>query len=178
MISAMALTPGGGRSPSTQPPPSPDRNGASKTPRTLRKPRWTRATTVSVVRLGLLVGGLVIITDLAATAMIQRAAGADDIAAIADVDEILNYVLFALLGVLVVRQTNVMLSGLVAGLLASLLDAIVVTAASLMVPPVPPAEALMVGFARNLVIGTVFAGLSGVVYTLVQRWSGGQRTRR
>jgi len=130
------------------------------------------------VRLGLLVGGLVIITDLAATAMIQRAAGADDIAAIADVDEILNYVLFALLGVLVVRQTNVMLSGLVAGLLASLLDAIVVTAASLMVPPVPPAEALMVGFARNLVIGTVFAGLSGVVYTLVQRWSGGQRTRR
>jgi hypothetical protein len=125
-----------------------------------------------------LVGGLVIITDLAATAMIQRAAGADDIAAIADVDELLNYVLFALLGVLVVRQTNVMLSGVVAGALASLLDAIVVTAASLMVPPVPPPEALLLGFGRNLVIGTVFAGLSGVVYALVQRWSGGQRTRR
>ena len=29
----MALTPGGGRSPSTQSPPSPDRNGAAKPPR-------------------------------------------------------------------------------------------------------------------------------------------------
>jgi hypothetical protein len=144
----------------------------------VRKPRWTRATSISVVRLALLVGGLVIITDLAATAMIQRAAGADDVATIADIDEILNYALFALLGVLVVRETSVMLSGVVAGALASLLDAVVVTAASLMVPPVPPPDALMVGFARNLVIGTVFAGLSGVVYTLVQRWSAGQRPRR
>jgi hypothetical protein len=66
----------------------------------------------------------------------------------------------------------------VAGALASLLDAIVVTAASLMVPPAPPPEMLLLGFARNLVIGTVFAGLSGVVYALVQRWSGGPRTRR
>jgi hypothetical protein len=143
----------------------------------VRKPRWTRATSISVARLGLLVGGLVIITDLAAMAMMQRAAGADDIAAISEVDEILNYVLFALLGVLVVRQTNVMLSGVAAGALASLLDAIVVTAASIMVPPLPPTDALLFGFGRNLVIGTLFAGLSGVVYTLVQRWSGGQRTR-
>jgi hypothetical protein len=47
-----------------------------------------------------------------------------------------------------------------------------------MVPPTPPPDALWIGFARNLVIGTVFAGLSGVVYMLVQRWSGGRRTRR
>jgi hypothetical protein len=174
----MALTPGGGRSPSTPSPPPPERNGAPKPPRTIRKPRWTRSTTISVVRLGALIGGLVIITDLAATAMIQRTVSADDLATIADVDEILNYVLFALLGVLVVRQTSVMLSGVVAGFFASLLDAIVVTAASLMVPPTPPPDALWIGFARNLVIGTVFAGLSGIVYMLVQRWSGGQRTRR
>jgi hypothetical protein len=133
---------------------------------------------MSVVRLGLLIGGLVIITDLAATALIQRTVSADDVAAIADVDEILNYVLFALLGVLVVRDTHIMFAGAVAGIFASLLDAIVVTAASLMVPPIPPPEALAVGFARNLIIGTVFAGLSGVVYALVQRWSGGQRSRR
>jgi hypothetical protein len=130
------------------------------------------------VRLGALIGGLVIITDLAATAMIERTVSADDLAMIAEVDEILNYVLFALLGVLVVRETSVMLSGVVAGFFASVLDAIVVTAASLMVPPTPPPDALWIGFARNLVIGTVFAGLSGVVYMLVQRWSGGRRTRR
>jgi hypothetical protein len=174
----MALTPGGGRSPSTQSPPSPDRNGAAKPPRAARGPRWTRAATISVVRLGLLIGGLVIITDLAATALIQRTVSADDMAAIADVDEILNYVLFALLGVLVVRDTNIMFAGALAGIFASLLDAIVVTAASLMVPPTPPPDALAVGFARNLIIGTVFAGLSGVVYALVRRWSGGQRSRR
>ncbi len=144
----------------------------------MRKPRWSRAASLSVVRLGLLVGGLVIITDLAATALIQRTVSADDIATIADVDEILNYVLFALLGVLVVRDTSIMFAGAVAGIFASLLDAIVVTAASLMVPPTPPPDALAVGFARNLIIGTVFAGLSGIVYALVQRWSGGQRSRR
>src|SRR5579871_5473493 len=117
----MALTPGGGRSTSTQTPPSPDPNGAPRPPRTVRPPRWSRAATSSVVRLGLLMGGLVIITDLAATAMIQRTVSADDIAAIADVDEILNYVLFALLGVLVVRETNILFAGAVAGFFASLL---------------------------------------------------------
>jgi hypothetical protein len=174
----MALTPGGGRSPSTQSPPAPDRNGTPTLPRPPRRPRWTRSASISVLRLGLLIGGLVIITDLAATAMIERTVSADDIAAIGDVDEILNYVLFALLGVLVVRDTKIMWAGVVAGIFASLLDAIVVTAASLMVPPAPPPDALATGFVRNLIIGTVFAGLSGVVYALVQRWSGGQRTRR
>ena len=119
-----------------------------------------------------------IITDLAALAMSERTVSADDLATIGAVDEILNYVLFALLGVLVVRETSVMLSGVVAGFFASLLDAIVVSAASLMVPPTPPPDALLLGFGRNLVIGTVFAGLSGVVYALVQRWSGGRRSRR
>jgi hypothetical protein len=32
-------------------------------------------------------------------------------------------------------------------------------------------------FIKNLAIGTLFAGLSGVVYVLVQRWSGGRRSR-
>ena len=120
MISRMALTPGGGRSPSTpSPTPSPDRNGT-----------------------------------------------------------ILNYALYALLGVLVVRDTNIIYAGVAAGFVASLLDAIVVSAASLMMQPTPPPEALWIGFARNLFTGTVFAGLSGIVYVLVQRWSGGRRRRR
>ena len=118
------------------------------------------------------------LADLAALAMIQRAASADEIAAIADVDEILNYALYALLGVLVVRDTNIMYAGVVAGFVASLLDAIVVSAASLMMRPTPPPEALWIGFGRNVLTGTIFAGLSGIVYVLVQRWSGGQRPRR
>ena len=117
-------------------------------------------------------------TTPVAADMVVHTTTPDDAAAIADIDEILNYVLFSLLGVLVVRDTGMMLSGVVAGVFASLLDAIVVTAASLMVPPPPTLEALEFGFARNLVIGTVFAGLSGIVYALVQRWSGGRRSRR
>ena len=174
----MALTPGGGRSPSTQTPPPPTHSVPPRPARGGRKPLWPRSASVSVLRLGLLIGGLVIITDLSATAIIERTFSADDAAAIADIDEILNYVLFSLLGVLVVRDTSMMLSGVVAGVFASLLDAIVVTAASLMVPPPPTLDVLEFGFARNLVIGTVFAGLSGIVYALVQRWSGGRRSRR
>jgi hypothetical protein len=143
-----------------------------------RRPRWSRAAWISVLRRGLLIGGLVIITDLAAMAMIERTATADEIAAIADIDEILNYALYALLGVLVVRDTNIIYAGVVGGFIASVLDAIVVSAASLMMQPTPPPEALWIGFGRNLITGTVFAGLSGIVYVLVQRWSGGQRSRR
>src|SRR5579862_450047 len=104
MISAMALKPGGGRSPSAQRPPTPDRGSPPRAPRTGGKRLWPRSASVSVLRLGLLIGGLVIITDLSATAMIERTVSADDVAAIGDIDEILNYVLFSLLGVLVVRD--------------------------------------------------------------------------
>ena len=130
-----------------------------------------------MLRLGFLIGGLVIIVDLFFLLLTQRSINPEDAAAFGDVDEILNYVLFSLLGVLVVRETRIMFAGAVAGVFASLLDAIVVTAAQVMVPPPLPLDALEFGFARNLLIGTVFAGLSGVVYLLVQRWSGGQRPR-
>ena len=33
------------------------------------------------------------------------------------------------------------------------------------------------GFLFNLAIGTVFAGISGVVYAVLQRWSGGRRQK-
>jgi len=125
----------------------------------------------------LLIGGLVIIVDLAATALGQRTASADDAAAIAQVDDLLNYLLFSLLGVLVARDTGIMFAGALAGLLASLLDALVVTAAAVLAPAPPPLDVIEFGFARNLAIGTVFAGLAGVVYLLAQRWSGGRRSR-
>jgi hypothetical protein len=130
-----------------------------------------------VLRLGALFGGLVIIVDLGFTALMQRSLSADDVQAWETLDEILNYVLFSVLGVVVVRETNIIFAGAVAGLLAGLLDAIVVTAASMMVPPLPTPELLAIGVARNLITGLVFGGLSGVVYALVQRWSSGQPRR-
>jgi hypothetical protein len=129
------------------------------------------------VRLGALIGGLVIIVDLLAQLLIERGASADDVSLIVGADEIANYVLFSLLGILVVRDTGLMYAGVVAGAVGSLLDAIVVAAATVMAPQVTPMAVVEEGFIDNLAIGTVFAGLSGVVYALVQRWSGGRRAR-
>jgi hypothetical protein len=175
----MALTPGDGRSPSTldKSPPSPTRSSPPRSTRPGGTPRWPRAASVAVVRLGLLFGGLVIILDLLFMLLMERTLNAEDIAGFEQVDLFLNLVLFSILGVLVVRQAHVMFAGFLAGLFAGLLDAIVVSAASLMVPPAPSLDALEFGFAQNVVIGTLFAGLSGVMFALVQRWSSGQRRR-
>jgi hypothetical protein len=122
-------------------------------------------------------GGLVIIADLATQALLQRTFSAEDARALTTVDEIVNYVLFSLLGILVVRQTGLSYAGAVAGVFASLLDAIVVASASLLAPAATPFAAVEEIFLSNLAIGTVFAGVSGLVYSLVQRWSGGRRSR-
>jgi hypothetical protein len=127
--------------------------------------------------LGLLIGGLVIIADLGSLAISQRTISADDVAAVEMGDQIVNYVLFSVLGILVVRDTGLMYAGVLAGVFASLLDAVVVAAASLMAPTATPVGVVEEVFLNNLAIGTVFAGISGVVYSLVQRWSGGRRQR-
>jgi len=168
----MPLT-SGGRMPSTKPSPT-DRQ---RWPRPNRRPVWPRSASVSVLRLGALIGGLVIITDLGTPALLQRTFSADDANALKTVDEIVNYVLFSLLGILVVRDTGLAYAGVLAGVFASLLDAIVVAAASLLAPAATPFEAVEEIFLSNLAIGTVFAGVSGLVYSLVQRWSGGRRSR-
>jgi hypothetical protein len=177
MIRPMALTPGGGRSPSTPTPPPPTRGSLPNATRAGGKPRWPRTATLSVLRLGFLIGGLVIVADLFFLALSQRSASPDEIAGWDTVDQVVNYVLFALLGVLVVRESEVMLAGAVAGFLAAVLDALVVTLAAVMVPPPRTVGDLVIGVLYNLFIGTVFAGLSGVVFAFVQRWSGGQRPR-
>jgi hypothetical protein len=135
----------------------------------------------SVVRWGVLIGGLVIIADLGAQALSQGMTNPDDVAAIAEADTVANYVLFAVLGFIVVRETGVMYLGAVAGLLAALLDGLVAIAAVAMAPPqgfVLTIEVVGWYFARNLLIGVAFAGMSGVVYALVQRFSGGGRRLR
>ena len=178
MIVAMARTPGGGRSPSTRPPPLLPRPGSGNHPSPNGRPRSSpRSASVSVVRWGVLIGGIVIIADLAAQAMAQRTASPDDIAAIFDADDFINYVLFSILGVIVVRDTGIFYLGAIAGVLASLIDGIVVATAASLAPPQGEPLLLDQYFARNLTIGILFAGLSGVVYFVVQRWSGTRRSR-
>ena len=79
----------------------------------------------------MLIGGLVIIVDLGAQAISQRTASPDDLDAIGTADELINFVLFAVLGILVVRDGGLIYLGAIAGVFASLLDAIVVAAASI-----------------------------------------------
>jgi hypothetical protein len=119
----------------------------------------------------------VIIADLSTQAVTQRTLSTDDVSLIQTVDELANYVLFSMLGILVVRDTGLLYAGAVAGVFASILDAIVVAAALLLAPTPTPVAVIEQGIAYNLAIGTVFAGISGLVYALVQRWSGGRRTR-
>lgn len=140
-----------------------------------------------MLRWGLLLGGLVIIVDLASQAASQRTVSADDLEVIASVDQIINFVLFSILGAVVVRDSGLIYLGAVAGIFASLLDACVVAAATTLAPLPGPVEQVTLfgmaispvfaGFLFNLAIGTVFAGISGVVYAVLQRWSGGSRQK-
>jgi hypothetical protein len=175
----MALTPGGGRSPSTKPPSAPPPTAGQTRPgRDQRIPRVTpRAAAISIVRWGVLLGGLVIIADLAAMAAFQRTVSPDDLAAIQTVDDIANYGLFSFLGVVVVRDTGLFYAGILGGLLASLLDSAVVAAARIMAPIAGVSAPIEDVFVTNLVIGVVFAGVSGLMYVLVRRWSGGRSIR-
>jgi hypothetical protein len=132
---------------------------------------------VSILRRGLLIGGLVIIADLAAQALSQRTASVEDLTAIGTADDIVNFVLFSILGILVVRDTRLAYAGALAGVFASLIDAIVVASAASLAPQAGGVLPLEEYFVRNLAIGTLFAGLSGVVYAAVQRWSAGNRPR-
>src|SRR5438552_1436695 len=122
----MARTPGGGRSPSTQPPPTPPKpTGQIRPSRERRAPRVPpRAAAISIVRWSVLLGGLVIIADLAAMAAVQRSLSPDDQSSIWIVDTVANFALFSILWIVVVRDTRLFYAGAIAGLLASLLDGI------------------------------------------------------
>ena len=130
----------------------------------------------------MLIGGLVIIADLASQIIVQRSTNADDASAWLFIDQIANILLYTLLGILMVRESGLMYAGAVAGLIAGLLDAVVVTAAAVVGPqPLPnpdpqalsPQMLLLYGFAQNVVQGALFAGASGIVYAMVQRSAGG-----
>jgi hypothetical protein len=178
MMPVMAPTPGGGRTPSAQPPtapppPKPRASDPSKRPRGASR----SAVLVSALRWGVLLGGLVIIVDLATRVFSQRAVSQDDVSAVRLADELLNYILYSILGIAVVRETRVIYAGVLAGLIASLLDAIVIAAAAVVTPPTDLTGSVEELFISNVLVGTLFAGISGLVYDLIQRLSGGRRVR-
>ncbi len=171
----MAHTPGGGRSPSTKPPPAPSPSGQPRPAGDNRQP--TSQASFSVLRWGLLLGGLVIIVDLSTQVVMQRTLLPEEVDAVGAADQIINFVLFSILGILVVRDSGVIYLGAVAGMFASLLDAVVVAAATSMAPPPGQPAPIEDVFLLNLAIGTVFAGVGGLVYATLQRWSGGRRQK-
>jgi hypothetical protein len=191
MIVRMALTPGGGRSPSTSPPPAPpptrnNRTNGTRNPqrptspgqRAGARPRLGPAL-ISVLRWGVLSGGLVIV-DLSTQAIRQPLSSPDDRSSLAFADHVLNYVLFSIVGILVVRDTRALYLCALAGLLAAFLDGVVVTAAAMMTPSADPPltmELLVAYFAENLGSGAAFAAVSGYIYVFMQRFSGGRRLR-
>jgi hypothetical protein len=137
--------------------------------------RW-RGSAISIVRWGLLIGGLVIIADLGTLAMMQRTFSPDDRAAIFQADVLLNWVLFSILGIVVVRETRLFYAGLLAGLLGAAVDTAVVFAAQSMAA-IGGTESIADFVLQSVLINTGFAGVSGIAYWLLQRSTGGTRSR-
>jgi hypothetical protein len=132
-----------------------------------------------MLRFGVLVGGLVIISDLGAQALSQRALSPEDISGFLTANQIVDWILYSVLGIAVARETGLTYAGVLAGLLAAVLDAVVVAAAGAMAPPIPgvPSGSMQDLFVTNVVEGTLFTAVSCFVYVLIQRWSAGQRRR-
>ena len=172
MIGRVTPPPGGPRSPSTKTPPAAPPSSSPSRDRRV-PPVRLRALAISILRWAVLFGGLVIIADLATLAMIQRTFSPDDQMAIAEADEIINWVLFSVLGIVVVRETRLFYAGVLAGLVGALVDSAVVAAAQVMAPMGGAQVTVLDVVERNLIIGIAFAGMSGIVYALVQRSAGG-----
>src|SRR4051812_44225975 len=120
----MALTPGGGRSPSAPPPPRATPPRESR-PRLGPRKTWNAAL-LATLRWATLIGGLVIIVDLATQALEQRATGPDQVNELSIANQVANVVLFSILGAVVARETGVFYLATLAAIIAAMLDGIVV----------------------------------------------------
>src|SRR3954470_15653808 len=113
--------------PKVTPPPRRTRDTRTRMP--------LNAALLAMLRPVILIGGLVIIVDLGTQALMQRNPGQDALDPLDAANTVANIVLFSVLGAVVARQTGRFSLSALAGLLASLLDAAVVIAATLMAPP-------------------------------------------
>jgi hypothetical protein len=131
-----------------------------------------------VTRWGLLIGGLVIIADLATLAIIQRSFIPEEQAMIYQTDIIINWVLFSILGILAVRDTRLIYAGILAGLVAAVVDTAVVGAAQIMAPLAGVQLNISDMVINSVLVNAGFAAVSGVVYGLMQRSASGPRPPR
>jgi len=154
--------------PKTTPPVPPRRTGDPRT-----TPRLTlNAALLAMARSVILIGGLVIIADLATLALSQRTTAQDGVGQFDAANLIVNVVLFSMLGAIVARQTGLFYLSALAGLLAALIDAAVVIAAWTAAPRAggnPPLDEYLL---QNVAFGVIPAAVSGFVSSLVDRVSG------
>jgi hypothetical protein len=130
-----------------------------------------------VLRWGSLIGGLIIIVDLGAKALQQRLAPGSDVAqTLEPVDLVLNAILLSIAGAAVVRETHSVRLSALAGLIAGLLDALVLAAADVLAPTpgasVSVPDALIGNITLNVLTGVVLAAASGWFTRLSQRRTG------
>ena len=127
----------------------------------------------SVLRWGLLIGGLAIIADLATRVVDQRLASQDAQNWLTTADLCVSIVLFAFVGWAVMRETGGVYLASLAGLLAGLLDGLVVAASNSMAPP-PGVETVSPegDITWNLLLGMLFATVAALVSRLVLRRPG------
>ena len=127
----------------------------------------------SVLRWGLLIGGLVIIADLGLRLVEQRVSNQDVQSWLAGADLSINIVLFAFVGWAVMRETGGVYLASLAGLLAGLVDGLVVAASNSMAPP-PGVEAVAPesDVAWNLLLGMLFATVAALLQRLFLRRPG------
>ena len=158
----MALTPGGGRAPSAPPPPRPARDTRDRPPAT--------AAALSALRWGVLIGGLLIIADLTTRLILQRA-GQDAEETLASLDQAINWGLLFAAGLSVQRETRNLVWAPLAGLLAGLLDGLVIAAANTINPPPGPQDNLGL-LLLNVGQGPSIALLAAVVSWVLRRRAG------
>jgi hypothetical protein len=139
---------------------------------------WSGLALLSVFRWGTLVGGLVIIADLATLALKPRLGGGVEMGYALDVlDIVLNAILFSVAGATVARETGRVALGAATGLLAGFIDGMVVGAALSIAPPagVPvgsPEQLWFDNLTSNMLQGTLLATISAWFGTMARQRTG------
>jgi hypothetical protein len=111
-----------------------------------------------------------IIADLSTRLVIQRA-GQDSIEAVGTLDQILNALLLFTAGMAVQRETGRARWAIPAGLLAGVLDGLVVAAANHLNPP-PGQYDLLSELALNIAQGPAFALAAALISSFMRRRTG------
>jgi hypothetical protein len=117
-----------------------------------------------------LVGGLLIIADLTTRLLVQRV-GQDASETLAGLDEAVNALLLVTAGMAVQRETGRVVWSAAAGLIAGLLDGLVIAAANSINPPPGPQDAMGL-LLQNVAQGPIVAVAAAFVSSVLRRRAG------